>query len=282
MGVVASRVPQERPYTRVRRRRVPRISTFLAYGFFALFLLFLFLPIGTVILFSFNEARFPVWPVSGFTLDWYRSAFTNPEWIGAITNSLMVAVGTVLIGVPLGLSGAYLFTRTQVRGKGLWTGVIVAPWIIPHVIVGVAMLSYYQIIGVRTSLATALIAHIVLAVPFTTLVLAAQLQGFDRSLEEAAHNLGASKVRTFFTITLPLMKPGLLAASLFAFLISFDEFLVTFFVIGTHDTTVPIKVYSTFRYAMTPEVHAVATGTTLVSLVLLVVAFSLSRLYRDS
>ncbi len=236
--------------------------------------LFVFLPSLIVVLMSFNTSRLSFFPLEGLGLGWYRKLFANRIMWEAARNSLLLGLATMVLATVLGFLFAYLIVRFRFPGKELLTSLIMAPMLTPGVIIGVSLLSYYYSLKIPRGLGTTLLAHVVLALPYTALVIASRMQGFDVRLEEAARNLGASEWTVLRRITLPLLWPGILAAALFAFTISIDEFIVTFFVIGERSVTLPMRIYSGVRFGITPEVNAMASLMLVFSTVLLGLALT--------
>jgi spermidine/putrescine transport system permease protein len=238
---------------------------------------FLFAPIIIVIVMSFNSARFSAFPFEQFTLGWYRDLFSDRTIWEALKNSLIVATGTVALAVPLGTLAAFALSRYQFPFKALFTAILVVPLIVPGLIMGISLLLFYNFFNISTSLFTVILGHTALALPYAALVIAARLQGFDRRLEEAAASLGAPYHRVFWRITLPLLAPGIIAAALFAWTISFDEFVITFFISAGAGQTLPIKIWSLLKFGLSPTINAVSAIILIVSLALVTVAVVLTR-----
>lgn len=232
----------------------------LVYGF-------LYVPILTIILLSFEQSTFPSLPLSGFTLDWYRTALGDGQLLTSLRNSLIVAPLAASISTVAGLMAGYELARREFRAKGAVLLVVVAPLIVPLIVYGLSLLILFSVIGFRTSLMGAVVAHSVFGISVSTLILYSRLINFPHSLVEAAQNLGASQVRAFFEVTLPLAVPALAASFLLTFTLSFDEFLVAWFVIG-FDTTLPVEIWGRLRYGITPEINAIASIVLVVSLTL--------------
>jgi spermidine/putrescine transport system permease protein len=241
-------------------RRIMRV-------FFALAVVFLYAPIAILLLFSFNNASVPSFPLSGFTLRWYHDFIHNGAMQGALETSALVAVVSTIIAVSLGTMASLALTRRGFRGKGLVTALLLSPLVIPLVGLGIAMLLLFHVLGVSPSLETVTIGHVVIVLPYTILVIMPRLEQIDRSLAEAAYDLGAGPLRTFRRITFPLILPAILSAFLIGFTTSFDEFALTNFLIGTRQTF-PIFLYAAYRFpTQLPEVIAVAAVVLIASLV---------------
>ncbi len=250
----------------------------LLLAFYALLVyIFLFLPIAVVILMSFNRAKIGAFPLQGFTLHWYGDLFQDRTIWEALNNSLIIAAGTTLLSVLLGTLGAYALVRYQFRLKSLFTGVLIIPLIVPGLIMGISLLSFYHFLGVHTSRVTVILGHAALALPYTTLVIAARLEGFDIHLEEAAASLGASPLTVFRKVTFPLIASGIIAGALFAWTISFDEFIITFFIMGGGKKTLPLKIWSLLKFGISPKINALSAIILTAALILVVTSLGLLR-----
>ena len=234
-------------------------------------LAFLFAPLFVVMLFSFNDSAISRFPLSGFTLRWYGALAGNGALHGAIVNSLIVAGSTVALAVTLGVLAAVGIHRTEGRLAAGLRSLALTPMMVPRLIVGISLLTFYNLVRAELSLATVVVGHVVMTMPYVILITSARLSGFDRSIEEAAWDLGAGTLTVFREITLPFLKPALIAAALMAFTLSFDEVVVTFFATG-RENTLPMVIWSMLRFGLTPEVNAIATITTLLSATFAVVA----------
>lgn len=242
----------------------------------ALIYLFLYLPIAILVVFSFNAARqTAVW--EGFTLDWYRRLARNERLLGSVRNSLLVASITTGAATVLGTLAALALARYRFRGKGSTEAVLFLPVILPEVVLGAALLTFFGAVELRLSLWTVVIAHVVFSVSYVTIVVRARLSGLDPSLEEAARDLGAGPFETFRRVTLPLILPGVVASALLVFTLSIDDYVVTSFVAGVGATTLPLHIYSMLKLGVTPEVNAVSTLLLAGTVVLIVLAHRLMQ-----
>ena len=242
----------------------------LLRGFFALVVLFLYAPIVILLIFSFNKSAVPSFPLSGFTLKWYREFLSNSDLKGALETSAIVAALSSTGAVALGVLASLALTRRRFRGKSAVSALLLSPLVIPYVVFGISLLLLFHQLGVPRSLVTVVIGHIVITLPYTILVIVPRLSQIDVSLEEAAFDLGASRLRTFRSITLPLILPAVVSAFLIAFTTSFDEYAVASFVVGTR-VTFPIYLYSALRFPnQLPQVIAVAVVVLLVSLTVVI------------
>ena len=238
--------------------------------FFFLVVVFLYAPIVILLIFSFNNAAVPTFPLSGFTLHWYHQFLVNADLRAALETSTIIAVLSSLGAVVLGILASIALTRRRFRGKAAVSALLLSPLVIPYVVFGISLLLLFHQLGVPRSLVTVVIGHIVITLPYTILVIVPRLSQIDVSLEEAAFDLGASRLRTFRSITLPLILPAVVSAFLIAFTTSFDEYAVASFVVGTR-VTFPIYLYSALRFPnQLPQVIAVAVVVLLVSLTVVI------------
>jgi len=230
----------------------------------ALVLIFLFAPLLLVALFSFNTSEISVFPIRGFTVSWYTRLFANADFHAALLNSLVVAAATVVLATALGVAAATGVHRYAGRWRTVLRSTASLPMMVPHLILGIALLSFFNLAHIDLSLFAVVLGHTVVAFPYVFLTISARLVGFDPALEEAARDLGAGTLRIFVEITLPLLAPAILTAALISFTLSFDEVVVTFFTTGT-ENTLPMVIWSMLRVGITPEINAIATLTVIVS-----------------
>ncbi len=240
----------------------------------ALVYLFLYAPIVILVVFSFNSARQTAfW--EGFTLDWYRQLLDNPALLRSVRNSLAVAGLTTVISVLLGTPAAMAMSRHPFRGRRSTQALLFLPVIIPEVVLGAALVTFFGAVEMRLSLWTVVIAHVTFSVSYVAIVVRARLAGLDPSLLEAARDLGAGPLEAFRRVTLPLIAPGILASALLVFTLSIDDYVVSSFVAGVGATTLPLHIYSMLKVGVTPEVNAVSTLLLAVTILLIVVAHRL-------
>jgi len=240
-------------------------------AFFGLILVFLYAPIVILLIFSFNDSDLPTFPLSGFTLEWYRQFLTNPDLQAALTTSAKVAALSSVGAVFLGVLASMALVR-RFKGKAAVSALLLSPLVIPYVVFGISLLLFFHAAGVERGIVTVVIGHVVISLPYTILVLVPRLEQIDVSLEEAAYDLGASRLRTFRSIILPLILPAVVAAFLIAFTTSFDEYAVASFVVGTQPTF-PIYLYGALRFpSRLPQVIAVAVVVMILSLIVVVAA----------
>jgi ABC-type spermidine/putrescine transport system permease subunit II len=252
----------------------------LLSGYAVLIYFFLFAPIVLLVLFSFNANRYGTFPITGWTLTWYRQAFSDYQVQGAVDTTLKVAAQVTIVSTIVGTAAAFPLVRSRLPFREGIRILLILPIMIPGLLIGVSLLVLFTSTFHWTlSPETAVIGQAVYTTPFVILLVAARLQGFDTALERAASDLGANTFQRLRRVVLPLIFPAILAGALFAFTLSLDEFIITYFLIGA-DNTLPIFIYTQVKFGITPEVNAVATMLLGGSLLLLAAAFLLPQLIR--
>lgn len=227
-----------------------RLYAILAYAY-------IYLPIILLIVFSFNTQKINVrW--EGFTLHWYNELFRDQDVLLATRNTLLIAFISTLFSTIIGTLAALALQRYRFPGYTVAESILYIPVIIPEVVMGISLLVFFSLLNFRLGLTTITLAHIAFNIPFVTLVVRARLHGFDKSIEEAAMDLGANWLITFWRVTLPTIMPGVLAGALLAFTLSLDDYVITYFTAGPGSTTLPLRVFSMVRFAVTPEVNALS------------------------
>lgn len=220
---------------------------------------FLQIPVLVVVLASFSTTSYLTIPPQGWTLRWFGKVLSDPNYLSAIRMSLFLAFGSTLASLVLGTAAAYALHRKALPGSEAITAFLMAPLVLPSVVIGVAMLQFYALTGLRGTLFGLLAAHVVITVPYTVRAALTGLAGVDGALEEAARVLGATGFEAFRLVTLPLIAPGLVAGALFAFITSLDNVPVTIFLIGANQTTLPVLIFSSVEMGIDPSVAAVST-----------------------
>lgn len=278
----------------------------LLKGYTGLVYFFLYAPVLVVMMLSFTDRRSPEFPIEGVSLRWYRELLPpeipvvgispgwwtdlagetyNAELIGALVTSLQVGVTSALLAGVVGTLAALGMVRNEFHSRLLSVQtlnvVFLTPIVVPWIVTGIAVLTLYNLINIQGTFLSLVLGHVLITLPFVVVVVAAQLHQFDRSLEEAAKNLGASELRTFYEVTLPLISPGIVAGMLFAFTISFDNFTQTFFWVGSGTQTLPIEIFSMIRYGLDPTVNAIGTVIVAFSMCLALLAERLSQRVID-
>lgn len=263
-----------------RKARADRLRRFPGVGVTtAFFFAYLYLPIIIVIALSFNENRIvTIW--TGFTFDWYPHVLNNADLLRAGRNSVIVAVSASLIATALAIGAALglRYFRARRSEEAGTTALVALPLLVPEIVTAVATLIFFVAIGLRLGLLTIVVAHTVFCIPFAYLPIRARLQGLDPALRDAAFDLYADEWRAFRRVTLPLLWPGILSGALLAFIVSLDNFVITFFVAGPGATTLPVYIFGMIRMGITPEVNVASALLLMVSLA--VVTLSLLLLKR--
>lgn len=247
MSIVASKAAKSAAHVHVPSS----IMEGRPYGglfFYAVFYLsFIYIPVLFLPLFSFNDSIYIAFPLKGFTTKWYGEMAASNGLIEALKNSLKVGTAVCIISTIFGVLAAKAMTRYRFPAKGPITGLIMLPFVVPGIILGIALLILTYSMGMELSLFTIAVSHVLLAVPFSMLVLISRMEGFDKNLEEASLDLGEGPWRTFWQVTFPLTLPGIVASLLLCFSVSFDEFILAFFLSG-NEATLPIYIWSQLRF----------------------------------
>jgi spermidine/putrescine transport system permease protein len=263
-------------YPRQQVRLRTRIGNWLLGGNAALVFGFLYLPVLILIIFSFNNTR-SVAVFTGFSTEWYASLMQNEELLDAARNSLLVGVITTIVATLIGTLTALAMERYRFKLRTAFDANLYLPIVIPEIVMGIALLLFFNqalfpflqnIFGIRATsgLHTITISHIAFDIPFVYVIVRARLADFDRSLEEAAADLGADEWQTFKRVTLPLLMPGIIGGALMAFTLSLDDYLITVFTKGIREQTMPLYIYSLVRRGVTPEINALSTALLLGSI----------------
>jgi spermidine/putrescine transport system permease protein len=256
--------------------------------------IFLYMPVVVLIVFSFNSQKLNVtW--EGFTLYWYQKLLTNTQIIDAFVTSFEIAVISTVAAIVIGTFASFSLERFEYRTKMLWDGLNYTKIIIAEIVAGVSSLLFFvqlnefllEYLGFNfwsifsPGYWTVVFAHIAWNIPFAVIIIRARLRGFDRAIEEAGADLGANPATVFFKITLPVIFPGILAASLLCFTLSFDDFVTTFFVIGQNYNTLPVQIWSMVRMGITPEINALSAIMIAVSSVIVIFLELKARISKD-
>ena len=252
----------------MKKMHKEKTSNLLKNIYIGLVFLLLYLPILFVIVFSFNTSKMNiVW--EGFTLKWYGSFFQNRSLMSALENTLVVSITSTVISTIIGTLGAVGLNKFNFKGKQLIDKLLYIPIVIPEIVLGVALLSIFSILNMSLGLTTIILAHITFSIPFVVITVRARISGIDKSLEEAAMDLGANRFKTFMYVTLPLLLPGVLSGAMLAFSLSLDDVVISFFTCGPGSTTLPIYIMSIVKTGVTPEVNALSTVIMLVIIVII-------------
>ncbi|MEN2974547.1 MAG: ABC transporter permease [Candidatus Caldarchaeales archaeon] len=238
----------------------------------------IYIPLLLVIIFSFNDSIYFIFPLRGFTYKWYLRVFEDPLFLKSVTNSIMVALATTAGAILIGVPASFSFVR--LRRNNVFAAFIVIPFIVPWLVIGVSCLIFFYAVGIPLSLITVILSHIIYSIPLVVLIVAARLISLNPNYEKASMDLGADQVQTFINITLPLIYPSIAISALITFLWSFDNFIVTFFTIGS-DITVPLWVWGSLRRPINIPVIAAASSIIIIIGSLIVYFLEEYRLRRE-
>jgi spermidine/putrescine transport system permease protein len=237
---------------------------------------FLYLPIVIMIAMAFNESSLYALPFR-FSWTWFEQLSGNEPLLGSARNSILIAAANTVIATTLGTMAAIALFRYKIRGKALLRILLFVPVTVPWLIIATAMLIFFFWVGIGRGLHAILLAHVALSLPYVIVIVGARLESFPMELEHAAATLGANAWQTFWLVSAPIMAPGIVAAALFSFAISFDQFATSYFLSAPGITTLPVEIYSMIRKGFTPEINAISSIIIVVSMGLMLI---FSRLFR--
>ncbi|WP_152227121.1 ABC transporter permease [Pseudomonas sp. SCB32] len=244
-----------------------------------LFFAFLYIPIFVLVVLSFNSGQSAtLW--ESFSLKWYAVVADDPEILRAAKNSLIIASFATIISTTLATLAALGMRGRVFRGQSLMSGVLGLPLLVPEIVTAVATLMFFAFIGLKLSLFTILLAHVVFCIPFAYLPIRARLEGMDPRLAEAAADLYASPWKTFWKVTFPLLMPGILSGAMLAFIISMDDFVITYFVAGAGATTLPVYIFSSIRMGISPKINAISSIILLISIAFVALSYYVGQRRR--
>ena len=257
-----------------KKRRISFSTVYLALG-----LVIIYLPIALVILYSFNESKISsVW--GGFSLKWYRTLFADKAMFQALGNSLILGLSASLAAGVVGTLGAVGFDRVRPRSRRLIEYLTSLPLMTPEIILGMVFMAFFGMLGIPFGMGTLILSHTTFCIPYVFMLVQARLVGMDRSLAEAARDLGAGERQVFFTITLPLLLPAIVSGMLLSFAMSLDDVIISLFVTGVDVNTLPIKVYTALKTGVTPEINALCTLLLAATLLLVGLSMLWSKISR--
>lgn len=261
----------------MRNRRYGRIPGRVLGVYALLFFVFIYAPLFVIVIYSFNSNPVNMMIWDGFTLDWYRGIVgldvvrdgadvlsaayvdSTEQLLNAVRNSAIVALSTTIIATIVGTATALALDRYRFRLRAFYRASLFAPMIMPDIVLGIGLLIFFVSVGFRLGLATIIIGQCTFLISYVFIVVQARLAGMDRSLEEAALDLGASEWQTLRLVTLPRLAPGIIGGALLAFIISFDDLVITYFIAGVDSTTLPVFIFGMIRRGVKPEINAIAT-----------------------
>ena len=236
-----------------------RVRTWLLRAWVALVMGFLMLPVVVIALASLSRTSYLTVPPRGLTLHWFTQVLGDAEYLHAIGFSVVLALVATVGSLGAGVAASFALLRRRVAGGASIAALLNAPLVFPGVVVGVALLQFYAMVHLNGSLVGLALAHMVITVPYVVRAVTASLQGIDPELEHAARVLGASGPVAFFTVTLPLIRPGVAAGALFSFIVSFDNVPVSIFLLGASQMTLPVKIFTAIEYGVDPSIAAIST-----------------------
>ncbi|MER8389397.1 ABC transporter permease [Mesorhizobium sp. M0166] len=249
-------------------------------GFTALVAGFLLLPVVFIVLLSFGSSRWLAFPPPGWTLKWYQELFADPAWLDAALTSARIATMTAILAVAIGLLASFALVRERFAGREILRGLLLTPMVLPVVVFAIAIYAFFLRLGLGGTTTGFVIAHTVLALPFAIIPIAAALEGFDKSIEDAAIVCGASPLEARLRITLPSIRIGIFSAAIFSFLASWDEVVVAIFMASPSLQTLPVKIWSSLRSDLSPVIAAASSLLVGLTLALMVVTALLQRKFR--
>lgn len=245
--------------------------------FAAAMFLFLLAPSLIVVPMSFSDSREIIFPPRGFSLMLYREYFAGPEWVAATIESTVVALGSTALALATGIPVAYAIVRSRLFGMKVVRALVLMPILVPTIVFALGLYIYFARVGISGSTTALILGHAVHNLPFVTVVMIAGLKQVNPNIEVAAQVLGASMMRTFFSVVVPMVQRSIWAAGLFSFLISFDEVVIAWFLSSPRAMTLPIKMYSSIQWEVSPVLAAISTLLTALSLVVCIVGLSLRK-----
>ena len=244
--------------------------------------IFLFLPILVLVVFSFNTSRLNI-IFEGFTLKWYRELFNNPMLVEALFNTLMVAVISTCISTVIGTISSYALKRFDFPGKKFINELLYIPVVMPEIVLGISLLCIYAFLKMELGMFTLILSHIAFSIPYVIVNVNSVMDTMNPNLEEAASDLGASRVKTFFKVVLPTLLPGIFSGAQLALTLSLDDVVVSYFSAGPDSNTLPLQVFSMIKTGVTPDVNAMITIMLMIILFVLFISmcFSIRRIKRE-
>jgi len=248
-----------------------RLKSFGVWTYVTLLYGFIFLPVGVLVLFSFQDSRLPVMPFKGPTLKWYEAVLSDSRLVDSMINSLMVALSSSLVAVVLGFLAAYGLARMHLPAKGLQRALLTAPLTVSYLIIALGLLIMFNALGVPSSLWTIGIGHVVINVPLCFAIIYSQMGDHQINIERAAHDLGAGDMQTLWLVTAPMMMPSILASFFLSVTFSWDEFIIAF-LLSRFDVTLPVEIWGMLRSGLSPKTNAAGSLVFLISVSLLILA----------
>jgi len=244
--------------------------------------IFLFLPIFILVMFSFNTSKLNIM-FEGFTIKWYYELFKNTMLLEALFNTLLVALISTVVSTIIGTISAYALNKFDFPFKKIVTELLYIPVVIPEIVLGISLLCVYSLMKIELGMFTLILSHIAFSIPFVIINVNSVLSTMNPNMEEAASDLGASKIKTFFKVVIPSLLPGILSGAQLAFTLSLDDVVISYFTAGPDSNTLPLQVFSMIKTGVTPDVNALITIMLLIIFVTLFISmsFSLRRIRKE-
>ena len=244
--------------------------------YLAVIFVLMYLPILLVIIYSFNQSKISsVW--DGFSLKWYRELFADKSMFTALINSIILAFSSSVLAAIIGTLGAIGMSKTNFKANGIIGYISTLPIMIPEIILGMVFLVFFSLIGIPFGMTSLILAHTTFCVPYVFMLVKARLVGLDKSYVEAARDLGASELRAFKDITIPLISPAILSGMLLSFAMSFDDVIISIFVTGASTNTLPIKIYTQLKTGVSPKINALCTLMFIATVLIVVLSNIISK-----
>ncbi len=241
----------------------------------SLVLIFLFLPIAVLIIFSFNTSRLNI-VFEGFTLKWYQELFHNKVLLEALFNTMLVAFTSTVVSTIIGTISAYGLKKYSFKGKKFINELLYIPVIIPEIVLGISLLCIYSFLKLELGMFSLILSHIAFSIPFVIINVNSSIEAMNPNIEEAASDLGASKLKTFFYVVIPCLLPGMLSGAELAFTLSLDDVVISYFTAGPDSNTLPLQIFSIIKSGVTPDVNALITLLLAIIFTILFISMSLS------
>lgn len=247
----------------------------ISYAYLILMFLFLYVPILVVVVYSFNSAKTgAAW--QGFTTSWFFQLFQDTNVLDALKTSITVAFFSTLVAAIVGTIGAVGMYKYTFKGKGFIDLLLYIPIIIPEIIMGISLMAFFSKLNARFGIGTMVLSNATFCIPYVLIMVKARLAGFDKSIEDAARDLGANGFTVFRTIILPLIFPAVISGAMLSFALSLDDVIINSFVAGPESTTLPLKIFSMLKFGLSPEINALCSLMLLVTLIVLIVSQSIN------
>lgn len=254
-------------------RRYRALGTGLAMAIY----MFLLAPLLVAIPMAFGPTTSLTFPPTDYSLDLFRIFLSSPSWLGPLSESLKVALASMAMAILAGVPAGYWIARHQFMGKGLTSGVIMTPLIVPHIVIALGLLLYFSYVRINGTTLSIVLGHVMVSLPFVVLMIVAGVNKLDRDLEFGAELMGAGPIRMFLTVVIPQLIPSLVAAAFLAFLMSFDEVIISWFLTGPNTVTLPVKMYNELQWELSPVIAAISALLTAISLLVSIVVIALRK-----